>query len=180
MSPSITPLPPQPVCQEFILGGSPACRGELSPLVHSKSALGLFEQPRPGRQRQALLLDSPHQLDRNLLLLRHIIQCRHHGTFPAKHRSARQVETPLDPQFAMRRNLPEKAAGVDSGNDAQGCIEGMGAAETVTSRVARGQGNGESDGFDCWLQRFRKSSAGCLMPWRSARTCGLASKYSCT
>ena len=55
-----------------------------------------------------------------------------------------------------------------------------GAAETVTSRVARGQGNGVSDGFDCWLQRFRKSSAGCLMPWRSARTCGLASKYSCT
>ena len=50
------------------------------------------------------------------------------------------------------------------------------AAETVTSRVARGQGNGVSDGFDGWSQRFRKSSAGCLMPWRSVRTCGLASK----
>ena len=48
--------------------------------------------------------------------------------------------------------------------------------EPRTSRVARGQGNGVFDGFDCWLQRFRKSSAGCLMPWRSVRTCGLASK----
>jgi hypothetical protein len=55
-----------------------------------------------------------------------------------------------------------------------------GAAETVTSRVARGRGHGVIDGFERYLQRFRKSSAGCLMLSSSARTCGLASKYSCT
>ena len=31
-----------------------------------------------------------------------------------------------------------------------------------------------------YRQRARKSTAGCLMPSSSARTCGLASKYSCT
>jgi hypothetical protein len=44
-------------------------------------------------------LGQPHQLDRSLLLsgrlspllLRHIIQCRHHGTFLAEHRSACQA-----------------------------------------------------------------------------------------
>jgi hypothetical protein len=59
----------------------------------------LFEQPiRPG-QRQALFLGQPHQLDRGLLLsgllsrllLGHAIQCRHHGTFLAEHRSACQA-----------------------------------------------------------------------------------------
>ena len=54
------------------------------------------------------------------------------------------------------------------------------APPATTSRVACGQGNGVFGGLNCWLQRARKSSAGCLMPWRSARTCGLASKYACT
>ena len=50
----------------------------------------------------------------------------------------------------------------------------------VTSRVARGRGHGVIDGFERYSQRFRKSSAGCLMLWSSVRTSGLASKYSCT
>jgi hypothetical protein len=65
----------------------------------------LFEQPiRPG-QRQALFLSQPNQLDRGLLLsrplsrplLRHIIQCRHHGTFLAEHRSACQAANTVKP-----------------------------------------------------------------------------------
>lgn len=58
----------------------------------------LFEQPVGPGQRQALLLGQSDQLDRSLrlcgllshLLLRHIIQCRHHGTFLAEHYSACQ------------------------------------------------------------------------------------------
>lgn len=58
----------------------------------------LFEQPVGPGQRQALLLRQPDQLDRSLLLrgllnrllLGHIFQCRHHGTFLAEHRSACQ------------------------------------------------------------------------------------------
>lgn len=50
-----------------------------------------------------------------------------------------------------------------------------GTAETVPNRVERGRDHAVSNGF-ANLQRFRKSTAGCLMPSRSARTCGLASK----
>lgn len=54
----------------------------------------LFEQPVVPSQRQALLLrqaaiwNNKDQLNR--LLLRHIVQCRHHGTSLAEHRSACQ------------------------------------------------------------------------------------------
>ncbi|SIH57308.1 Uncharacterised protein [Mycobacteroides abscessus subsp. abscessus] len=58
----------------------------------------LFDQPVGSGQRQALFLGQSDQLDRSLLLcgllgrllLRHIFQCRHHGTFLAEHRSACQ------------------------------------------------------------------------------------------
>jgi hypothetical protein len=50
-----------------------------------------------------------------------------------------------------------------------------GTAETVRNRVERGGDHGLSNGF-AYPQRFRKSTAGCLMAWMSARTCGLASK----
>ncbi|KDE96751.1 hypothetical protein Y900_029350 [Mycolicibacterium aromaticivorans JS19b1 = JCM 16368] len=58
----------------------------------------LLEQPVGPGQRQALLLGQSDQFDRSLLafgllsrlLLRHIVQCRHHGTFLAEHHSACQ------------------------------------------------------------------------------------------
>jgi hypothetical protein len=50
-----------------------------------------------------------------------------------------------------------------------------GTAETVPNRVEHGRGHGLSNGF-AYPQRSRKATAGCLMPSRSARTCGLASK----
>ena len=50
-----------------------------------------------------------------------------------------------------------------------------GTAETVRNRVEHGRGHGLSNGF-AYPQRSRKATAGCLMPSRSVRTCGLASK----
>ena len=60
---------------------------------------GCCASPAGPGQRQALFLGQPNQLDRSLLLsrllsrllLRHAIQCRHHGTFLAEHRSACQA-----------------------------------------------------------------------------------------
>jgi len=50
-----------------------------------------------------------------------------------------------------------------------------GTAETSPNRVEHGRGHGLSNGF-AYPQRSRKATPGCLMPSRSARTCGLASK----
>ena len=70
----------------------------------------LLQQPVRARQGQALLPGQPDQLIRGQLLrggtsllLRHNLQCRHHGTFPADLHQRVGPETPLSRQSRARR-----------------------------------------------------------------------------